>query len=448
MSNSDCIDNTWTLRKLGELIEHQKGYPFKSSDYQIIGHPIVRVTNFTDRSIDMSECNYLEPLKVQNYKLVSLKYGDIVIATVGSWLTNPSSVVGKVIRVPKIANAALLNQNAVILRSLLETDQGYLFYRLKNNDFQSYIIYTAQGSANQASITLKAIFDFKFHLPPLAEQKAIAHILGTLDDKIELNQQMNQTLEAIAKAIFKSWFVDFDPVRAKMEGRQPVGMDAATAELFPDSFEESALGLIPRGWRVVQLPEIIQVNPTRSLSKGQIAPYLDMKNMPTQGHRPDNWINRPFGSGTKFINGDTLIARITPCLENGKTAFVDFLENGQVGWGSTEYIIFRPKPPLPLEFAYYLARSEDLKVFAIQNMTGSSGRQRTPSDCFWNYLIALPSKEVAIEFEKIVKSLMTKITSNSKQSHTLSITRDILLPKLISGEIRVKEAEKLLDAVV
>ena len=329
----------------------------------------------------------------------------------------------------------------------IEIIPEYAGYFFRSPKFRNEV--TAMSSlCTRASLNNEMLGRLKIILPSIEEQSAIGHILKSLDDKIELNQQMNQTLEAIAKAIFKSWFVDFDPVRAKMEGRQPVGMDAATAELFPDSFEESSLGMIPKGWRVVQLPEVIEVNPTRSLSKGQIAPYLDMKNMPTQGHRPDNWIDRPFGSGTKFINGDTLIARITPCLENGKTAFVDFLENGQVGWGSTEYIIFRPKPPLPLEFAYYLARSEDLKVFAIQNMTGSSGRQRTPSDCFWNYLIALPSREVAIEFEKIVRSLMTKITSNSKQSRTLSITRDILLPKLMSGEIRVKEAEKLLDAVV
>lgn len=190
---------------------------------------------------------------------------------------------------------------------------------------------------------------------------------------------MNRTLEAQARAIFKSWFVDFDPVRAKMEGRQPAGMDAETAALFPDAFEASELGLIPKEWNVKPLPEIIEVNPKRSLSKGQIAPYLDMKNMPTQGHKPNEWIDRVLKSGTKFINGDTLIARITPCLENGKTAFVDFLQDGQVGWGSTEYLVFRPKSPLPVEFGYYLARSEDFRAYAIQNMTGSSGRQRTPA---------------------------------------------------------------------
>src|SRR5205814_4643864 len=134
------------------------------------------------------------------------------------------------------------------------------------------------------------------------------------------------------------------------------------------------------GWRVVPLPQAIDVNPRRKLAPGIIAPYLDMKNMPTQGHCPDEIIPREFTSGTKFRKGDTLLARITPCLENGKTAFVDFLDDGEVGWGSTEFIVLHAKEPLPTEYAYCLARHEDFREFAIQNMTGSSGRQRVPTD--------------------------------------------------------------------
>lgn len=172
-----------------------------------------------------------------------------------------------------------------------------------------------------------------------------------------------------------------------------------------------------------------------------------MKNMPTEGHRPDNWIERPFGSGTKFMKGDTLLARITPCLENGKTAFVDFLADGQVGWGSTEYLVFRPKPPLPMEYGYYLARSEDLRAYTIQNMTGSSGRQRAPSECFRQYLIAVSPAPILQCFGDLVRPLMSKVRAGSEESLTISDIRDTLLPKLLSGEIRVKEAEKLLEVV-
>lgn len=191
-------------------------------------------------------------------------------------------------------------------------------------------------------------------------------------------------------------------------------------------------------WGEVPLPEIVEVNPSRLLKKGDIAPYLDMANMPTQGHRGIQWIDRPFGSGAKFINGDTLLARITPCLENGKTAFVDFLSDGQIGWGSTEYIIFHPKAPLPPEYGYYLARSEELRNYAIQNMVGTSGRQRTPASCFDSYMIAMPPIELAKRFGKFAKSVIDKVRANDEESRKLVAIRDSLLPKLLSGEIRVK----------
>src|SRR4030067_34759 len=138
-------------------------------------------------------------------------------------------------------------------------------------------------------------------------------------------------------AIQHRWwgFVDFDPVRAKAWGRDPLsavpgtaqagGLPKSLADLFPDSFEDSELGEIPKGGEIKPLPHVIQVTPPRPLRKGDVAPYLDMANMPTRGHSPDAVIDRPFGSGIRFVNGDHLVARITPCLENGKTAFVGFL---------------------------------------------------------------------------------------------------------------------------
>ena len=293
------------------------------------------------------------------------------------------------------------------------------------------------GSANP-TLNRNHVHPIRITWPPLPEQKAIAHILGTLDDKIELNRRMNATLEAMARALFQNWFVDFDPVRAKLDGRQPAGLDAATAALFPTHFQESSLGHIPQGWEVLTLSEVIEVNPRRTLKSGAISPYLDMKNMPTQGHAADEVIHREFSSGTKFQNGDTLLARITPCLENGKSAFVDFLEDGQVGWGSTEYIIFSPKPPLTPEFGYYLARSDALRLLAIQNMTGTSGRQRVPSECFTQFLLAVPPAKIAQRFGEITKPWMTMIHANIEQSRTLAVLRDVLLPKLLSGEISTK----------
>lgn len=281
-------------------------------------------------------------------------------------------------------------------------------------------------------------------LPPIDEQHAIAHILGTLDDKIELNRQMNESLEATAQTIFKSWFVDFDPVRAKTEGRDP-GLPEHVVDLFSDRLLDSELGEIPEGWEQVPLPQAIEINPTRSLRKGTLAPYLDMANMPTRGHTPDAVVARPFGSGMRFRNGDTLVARITPCLENGKTALVDFLTDGEIGWGSTEYIVLRPRPPLPEEFAYCLARSDGFREFAIQSMTGSSGRQRVPAESLSHYLLPLPPKVVAERFGSLVRPLFARARTAASESRTLAALRDTLLPKLISGELRVKQAVRLIE---
>jgi type I restriction enzyme S subunit len=319
------------------------------------------------------------------------------------------------------------HNTALYVTDFKGNDERFAFYFLKAIDFSGYNSGSAQPSLNR-----NFIYSIPVRVPPLAEQKAIAAVLWALDDKIELNRRMNATLEAMARALFQSWFVDFDPVRAKLDGRPP-------AALFPDSFQDSDLGPIPKGWSAKPLPEAIEVNPRRTLKSGTIAPYLDMKNLPTQGHSAEEVIDREFSSGTKFQNGDTLLARITPCLENGKTGYVDFLEHGQVGWGSTEYIVLAPKPPLPPQFGYLLARSDALRSHAIQNMTGTSGRQRVPSECFNTFWLAVPPPDIAKRFDELTAPLMSKIKANSTESRTLATLRDTLLPKLLSGELSVAE---------
>ena len=223
-------------------------------------------------------------------------------------------------------------------------------------------------------------------------------------------------------------------------------MDPNIAALFPDNFVDSELGPVPAGWRVKALVEAMEINPPRSLQKGELAPYLDMANMPTKDHTPDKVIDRPFGSGMRFVNGDTLLARITPCLENGKTAYVDFLQDSEVGWGSTEYIVMNPRPPLPSEFAYCLARSAGFREFAIQNMTGTSGRQRVPAAAISNYKMTVPSGlEVPQVFGGSVEPHFSLASQNAEESRTLAALRDVLLPKLVSGAVRVKDAERIVE---
>jgi len=317
-------------------------------------------------------------------------------------------------------------------------------YYLGHPNVRAWIVRHAQG-ATMPNLNTSILSSLPFVVPPLAEQRAIAHILGTLDDKIELNRRTNETLESMARAIFKSWFVEFDPIRAKADGRDP-GLPKHIADLFPDRFVDSELGEIPAGWKTAALSEAMEVNPRRSLKKGEVASYLDMKNMPTQSARAVHVYDREFGSGVRFVDNDTLVARITPCLENGKTCFVDFLGKGNIGWGSTEYIVLRPKPQLPAEFAYFLARTERFRTYAISSMTGTSGRQRVPAASLGQFMLAVPPTDVARVFGKMARTIMNTMKAKDEGSDTLAALREALLPRLISGELRVPEAGWLIDA--
>lgn len=327
-----------------------------------------------------------------------------------------------------------VNNHAHIVRGNAEANTRFLMYALTQSDISGYLTGSTMPKLTQGNMNRIPIL-----VPPIGEQLAIANILSTLDDKIELNRRMNATLEAIARALFKSWFVDFDPVRAKADDKE-LHIASELAGLFPDSLDMVEEGEIPSGWRFVVLSEICDINPQRILRKAQSAPYIDMASIPTVGHSPESWIVRPYGSGARFQNGDTLIARITPCLENGKTAYVDVLQENEIGWGSTEYIVLRPKPPMPSEYAYCLARDEVFRTAAIQSMTGSSGRQRVPVESVSNFKVVSPPIPIAAAFGKIVSPVFERMKEVASESRVLAQTRDVLLPKLISGEVRLKRS--------
>ncbi len=321
-------------------------------------------------------------------------------------------------------------------------EMRWAYYELLSQDINGLDSGSAIPSTSRDSF-----YSMPVQLPPPRDQRAIAHILGTLDDKIELNRRMNETLEAMVRALFKSWFIDFDPVRAKIEGWD-TGLPQDIAALFPDRLADSEIGEIPEGWAVAGLAELIEINPRRVLRRGEVAPYLPMATMPTRGHVPTSVDRRPFGSGMRFANGDTLVARITPCLENGKTAYVDFLRQGEVGWGSTEYIVLKPKPPLPDQFAYCLARSAAFREFAIRNMSGTSGRQRVSAAAVSGLLTVSPPVRLVAVLGEVIEPLFKRASRAARESRLLSALRDTLLPKLISGEIRVPDAESLASAAL
>lgn len=391
----------------------------------------------SENAAHVSEETYQERIR-----RVEPALGDLVYSREGTYF-------GIAAEVPEGVRVCL-GQRMVLMRpSLKHVHFRFMRYWLNSPIMARYIHGFRDGSVAER-LNLPTIRALPILIPPVIEQRAIAGVLGALDDKIELNRRRNRTLEATARAIFQSWFVDFDPVKAKAAGHKPTGLSEEIAALFPSFFEDSDLGEIPKGWTARPLPEVFLVNPTRSLSKGTLAPYLDMSNMPTQGPSPDSWVIREMGSGMKFINGDTLVARITPCLENGKTAYVDFLAQGEVAWGSTEYIVLRPKGSIPPLFAYLLARTEDFRTFAIQQMTGSSGRQRVPADSLGKYRLPTPELDSPLfrHFGNLVAPMFHRIKVDAVESRTLAALRDALLPKLISGALRVPDAERIVERTV
>lgn len=412
------------------LLEIGDGYRAQNNELGGTGAIFLRAGHVTDSHIDFAGVEHFHEHLADKVRSKMSKVGDTIITTKGNSTGRTSFVTD---RLPPFVYSPHLSYWRS--RDPEKLCGGFLRYWSQGQEFIEQLSGMKASTDMAPYLSLTDQRRLSITLPPLAEQKAIAAVLRALDDKIELNRRMNATLEAMARALFQSWFIDFDPVRAKLDGRSPAAIDPATAALFPEHLEDSPLGHIPKGWAAKRLPDAIEVNPRRTLKGGTIAPYLDMKNLPTQGHSADEVIAREFSSGTKFQNGDTLLARITPCLENGKTGYVDFLEDGQVGWGSTEYIILSPKPPLPPQFGYLLARSDALRTHAIQNMTGTSGRQRVPSECFNTFWLAVPPRAIAQRFDELTAPLMAKIKANSTESRTLATLRDTLLPKLLSGEL-------------
>ena len=408
--------------------------PHATPKWTNAGVVVLRNQNIKGGRLDLSNPSYTDEAHyLGRVRRAAPQAGDIVITR--------EAPMGDVCLIPPRLKCCLGQRQVLLRPNPSKVDSRFLLYALQSPYLQHQIGWNEGTGSTVSNLRIPVLEALRVPTPPLKEQHEIATTLGALDDRITLLRETNATLEAIAQALFKSWFVDFDPVRAKMEGRAPEGMDEATAALFPDGLEESELGAVPRGWRAVPLVDAFDINPKRTLKKGVLSSYLDMASLATSGHYVEAPIQREMGSGAKFCNGDTLLARITPCLENGKSAFVDFLADGQTGWGSTEFVVLRPKAPLPEYLGYLLCRHPAFRDYAIQSMSGTSGRQRIQNDVLGKYLLALPGSAVASAFAEVVGSIQKSIAANHQTAQTLATLRDTLLPRLISGQLRLSEAQ-------
>lgn len=401
------------------------------------GPYVVRSQDIRGRRFDMSSAGRVsEGTYVERISRAEPKYGDLLYSREGTYF-------GISAPVPR-GERVCLGQRMTLLRPDPEqVDHIYLNYWLNSDLMERFLAGFRDGSVAQR-LNMSTIRGLPVPILLISEQRHIARTLQALDDKIELNRRISATLEEMARALYRSWFVDFDPVHARALGQPPAHMDATTATLFPDSFGPDGL---PKGWHAGTLGDLIEFNPKERLPKGTAAPYLDMKALPTSGMSADAPYLRDFISGTKFRERDTLLARITPCLENGKTAVVDDLLGAKVGWGSTEFIVMRAKAGISPGLPYCIARDADFRAEAIQTMTGSSGRQRADAKRIAELSAAVAPPAVHAAFSDLIAPMFDRITAAGKEARNLAALRDTLLPRLMSGELRVHEAEKQVEEV-
>lgn len=306
---------------------------------------------------------------------------------------------------------ARVSQHVAIVRcDPAQADARYMQYWLHAPGQKAQLLTLAAAGASRPALTKGMLEAFPFGPHPLAEQKAIAEVLGALDDKIAANRH---AVQAGRELLLAQW-----------------------SRLVSDAEET-------RKWST-----FVETNPKVPNVKDETAPYLDMKNLPENGLLVEEWGERPPQGGARFQNGDTLFARITPCFENGKHAYVDFLGDGEVGYGSTEYIVFRACEGASAAIPFVISATADFRSFAAQHRTGTSGRQRVQAPDLASYEAAWPGDLRAAEFGAFAEPLIARLGAARDENRVLAKTRDELLPLLMSGKITVRDAEKRVEGVV
>lgn len=434
-------DACWATSSLGDIADFVNGdrgknYP-SSSDYVGSGIPFVSASDLAGRRIDLARASFITQEAYDRLGNGKIQDGDILFCLRGS--------LGKIGLAKGIHKGAIAS-SLVIIRPKQSISRDFLYYILSGSTGKSIARELDNGSV-QGNLSVRELKQVEIDIPGYQEQMAIAHVLGTLDDKIELNRTTNESLEAMAKALFKSWFVDFDPVRAKAEGR-PAGLPDEISDLFPDSFEDSELGEIPRGWEVAEISKILSLS--RSAIDPSAAPdeLFDHYSIPAfdAGKYPAVELGSSIKS-QKFLVGvdDLLVSKLNPSTPRVWIPF-DSLDRRSIC--STEFLVCQASTDAGRAFAYCLA-SGDSVIEAMTGLAGgtSNSHQRIRPGDFLSLFSCIGSQAVRSAFSDIVEPLLGRTLALTTEIRLLSSTRDVLLPKLISGELRISDTEKLLERV-
>ena len=325
-----------------------------------------------------------------------------------------------------------------IIRARSHADRKFIEFALRNMEQQWQVIEGGGSVFGNATRRDLATLSLPWPGNPL-EREAIGYLLGALDDKIELNRKMNQTLEEMARAIFKSWFVDFDPVRTKAAGQQPPGLKPEIAALFPDTFEPSELGEIPKGWRVGTLGDVA-VQSRRGAKPEKIdpnTPYIALEHMPRRSIALSEWGTADGLESNKFEfkKDEILFGKLRPYFHKVGVAPVD-------GVCSTDIVVMTPRRQGWFGFVLGHVASAEFVEYTNAGSTGTK-MPRTSWTDMTRYQVVLPPEPMAAKFSKMTQPSVDRIVASIHESRTLAALRDTLLPKLISGELRVPDVERI-----
>ncbi len=406
-----------TINDLGQIITGSTP-PTKKTEYYGNKYPFITPTDIEVDSRIVRTERFLSQEGYEYNKNRLLPRNAVCVVCIAS--------IGKICMTtaPSVTNQQI---NSVVVNQR-EHNPYFVYYLLKT---MSDILHNVAGGVATPIVNKSTFANLEVCVPPLPTQHKIAAILSTYDDLIENNTRRIKILEDMAQTLYREWFVHY-----RFPGHENVPM------------AQSELGQIPQGWEVIPASKAIFINPKTSIPRNTKKPFIPMKSATEKSMTISEIEERTGNSGAKFKNGDTLFARITPCLENGRTGFVQFLPNDdEVAFGSTEFIVLRSRTLNPY-FVYLLAQTRDFRENAIKSMTGATGRQRVLNECFDDYFLPNPHRDILCQFEITITPLFRKVQHLSDKNATLRQTRDLLLPKLISGEIDVSDLDIDKDSTI
>lgn len=400
----------------------------KSSDFCVSGVPFIMAADLKEGRVDTVGCSFIPEALAHGLRKGFAKTGDVLLSHKGTM--GRTAIVGPlstpfIVLTPQVTYYRVQNDQRL--------DRRYLRFYFDGPEFQGLLHRWANKGSTRAYLGITAQLELPVILPPIEEQRRIAEILGSLDDKIELNRRMNETIEAMARALFKSWFVDFDPVRAKAVGRTPPGLDPATAALFPSEFQDSELGKLPRGWSVGSLAEVAELNP-ESWSTKNAPPtvnYVDLSSTKwgqIESTTLSAWADAPSRARRVLRPGDSVVGTVRP--GNGSYALIT--DEGLTG--STGFAVLRPKAQDGIGFVYLAATSKH-SIESLTRLADGGAYPAVRAEDVAATPVVIPDDTVMPAFDNAARPLFLAIARNSRESVALARVREALLPGLLSGEL-------------